>query len=192
MSRLDPSTPISAILYEDGTQVQSVLRSVCAHLAGLGVRLGGFVERMQPRPDRARCDMILECLSTGDGIGISQDRGPEARGCRLDMDALLKATTLGREALAAGCDLLVISKFGKAEAEGGGFRSLMVEALDLGIPMLVAVPLRNLAAWRDFAGDLGVDRRGSELPIDPSDVCNSLGLSPCVSAGPPRTEEITE
>lgn len=53
--------------------------------------------------------------------------------------------------------VLVLNKFGKTEAEGGGFRDLIVQAVGASIPVLVAVPHRNLEPWRAFAGDLACE-----------------------------------
>ena len=57
--------------------------------------------------------------------------------------------------------LLVVNKFGKIEADGGGLRQAVAEAVELGIPVLVGVPARNLDRWRAFAGSLAI-----ELPAD--------------------------
>jgi hypothetical protein len=57
--------------------------------------------------------------------------------------------------------LLVVNKFGKIEADGGGLRAAIALAVDSAIPVLVGVPARNLARWRAFAGELAV-----ELPAE--------------------------
>jgi hypothetical protein len=46
---------------------------------------------------------------------------------------------------------ILLNKFGKTESEGGGFRCVISDALTLGIPVVIGVPRRNLAAWRDYA-----------------------------------------
>ncbi len=57
----------------------------------------------------------------------------------------------------------MVNKFGKIEADGGGLRGAIAEAVGLGIPVLVGVPARNLDRWRAFAGPLAV-----ELPAEPA------------------------
>ncbi|MGK3946480.1 DUF2478 domain-containing protein, partial [Streptomyces caeruleatus] len=57
--------------------------------------------------------------------------------------------------------LLVLNKFGKIEAEGGGMCGVMAKALERGIPVVIGVPARNLEAWRNFA-----DEFATELPGD--------------------------
>jgi nucleoside-triphosphatase THEP1 len=157
VARLCAGTPITAIVYSEGRAVDPLMRDIAQRLQERGVRLAGFVQRNQLRHGRRRCDMALEELDSGDIIAISQDRGPLARGCHLDVGALLRGLELGRLALARKPDLLLINKFGKAEGEGGGFRPLMADAIELGVPILVAVPWRNIDSWRLFAGDLSTE-----------------------------------
>ena len=57
-----------------------------------------------------------------------------------------------RDALSEETSILVLNKFGKSEGEGGGFRPLIADALDRSIPVLIAVPWRNIESWREFAG----------------------------------------
>lgn len=53
----------------------------------------------------------------------------------------------------ASTDLLILNKFGKREAEGAGFRQIIGHAIELGIPVLVAVNPAQRDALSDFAGD---------------------------------------
>ena len=84
---------------------------------------------------------------------INQNLGPGSRGCRLDAGALEQAVS-EVSARFAGADVLIINKFGKQEAAGRGFCSLIVEALDRDIPVVVGVNGLNLPAFLAFAGDL--------------------------------------
>jgi nucleoside-triphosphatase THEP1 len=159
MVRLRPKTPITAILYSAGRDVDPVMDHIARLLKGEGLRLAGFVQRNEPRLGRRRCDMVLEELASSEIIGISQERGPLARGCHLDVSELLRGVELARQALAQKPDLLLINKFGKAEGEGGGFRPLIADAVELGVPVLVAVPWRNVDSWRLFSRELSAEIR---------------------------------
>ncbi len=145
---------IIALVHDDGAAASLTLCSVVALLVARGARLAGVVQRDDPHPGRCRCDMTLEDLTSGAATLISQDRGPEARGCRLAVDALLAAMQGVAAALSAGVDALVLNTFGKSEMEGGGGRDLIVQAVAQGVPVLIAVPARNLEAWRGFAGEM--------------------------------------
>lgn len=169
---------ILAITYTDGERAADVLRRLAAALSAAGARCAGFIQRDEPPPaGRVKCDMVLECLATGDRLKISEDRGPLARGCRLDADALSQSIVSTMAAIQGRPDVLVINKFGKTEAEGGGFRSLVADALELGIPVLIAVPWRNIESWRLFAGDHAFEVAAESLrPEDEATALATIGL----------------
>ncbi len=181
MSRTNVSTLITAIIYGDGAHVAPTLDRIVRHLADNSYRLAGLVQRDVERAGRSRCDMLMENLATGEIIAISQDRGEGARGCRLDVDALLTAVAGVRDKLLTVPDLLIVNKFGKTECEGGGCRSLLADAIDLNVPVLVAVPMGNLDGWRRFAGEYAIEYILDNLPNNAADLCRHLAL-----IGPPR------
>lgn len=174
----NPDFPITALIYSDSVAADCALRRVAVELLEGGYRLAGLVQINTPRPGRSRCDMLLEELASGEHLGISQDRGPEARGCALDIGQLLEAMQKVRTALAAKPDLVILNKFGKTEAEGGGFRPLIAEAIELGLPLLIGVPWRNIESWRIFAGPLSreitLDAWKRSVPWEDSSVENDL------------------
>jgi nucleoside-triphosphatase THEP1 len=145
---------ILALVYTESAVADSVLRDVATELADAGLTLAGLVQHNPLRPARTRCDMMLEDLSTGDLLEISEDRGPSARGCILMVDRLLVAIETVRSGLAQHPDLVILNKFGKTESEGRGLRSLIADVVCSGLPLLIAVPFRNLDNWRAFAGGL--------------------------------------
>ena len=52
---------------------------------------------------------------------------------------------------------MMLNRFGKAEAEGGGLRSAFVRAMEAGIPMVTAVRPPYVEAWSQFHGRLAID-----------------------------------
>lgn len=149
-----PDCPITGIVYSDSSAFETFLREATTAMAARGLRLAGLVQHSEGKPDRLKCDMHLEDLATGKRYGISDDRGPHARGCVLNPDQLASACQAADQTLSGRTDFLVLSKFGKTEAEGGGFRGLMARALELSVPVLIGVPLVNLASFREFADSL--------------------------------------
>ena len=144
--------PFGAVLYQDGLQGDRLLASSAEELKSQGFRLGGVVQTNAYRSGQRKCDMFLTDLSSGELIQISQNRGNEARGCRLDSSGLARACALGSAALADGIDLFILNKFGKEEVEGRGFRSIIAEALMAGVPVLVGVSALNVERLLEFAG----------------------------------------
>ena len=123
------------------------------------------------RADRALCDMDLRLLPDGPTVRISVDRGPEARGCRLDPDALERSVAWTEAALDRA-EFLVVNKFGKQEAEGRGLAGTIATALERDMPVLVGVNGLNLPPFLEFAGGLA-----QALPPEPQAV-----LDWCLSA----------
>ncbi len=137
------------------------------------LRLCGTVQTNIARANRRKCDMDLELLATGEVLRISEDRGAMARGCTLDTSALAQAVA-ATEAALPGAELLIVNKFGKTEAEGGGLAPVIGEALCLDIPVLVGVNALNLPAFEAFTGGLA-----EALPAELSPVtgwCQRAGL----------------
>jgi hypothetical protein len=50
-----------------------------------------------------------------------------------------------------GCDLVVLSKFGKVEAERSGLAPALARAMELGVPVLTSVAPKFSDAWDRFA-----------------------------------------
>lgn len=182
------ASPITALIYADSALADQMLRRVVRQFEAAGRRLAGVVQRDTPREGRTGCDMTLEELSTGVGIEISQDRGPHARGCRLDLGEMARAIHLASTALHRAPDLLILNKFGKTEVEGGGFRALIAEAIDRGVPVLIAVPYRNIDPWRAFAGDLAreIHLTGTDDDLAFDDLCPA-GAALASSQSVPRS-----
>jgi nucleoside-triphosphatase THEP1 len=177
MSRFEAKSPLIAILYDASSDVAPLMRRIVACLTADGLRCAGFVQRDVERPGRSRCDMLLENIATGLRLPISEDRGPGARGCRLDEDALGRAITAAIEAISQAPDVLVLNKFGKSESEGRGFRPLIAAALDAGIPVIVPVPWRNAESWRQFAGELADEHvLGVLAELSDSEICRRMGI----------------
>lgn len=153
--------PLTALVYETGFPIGVVLAELAARARGQGLRVGGLIELPAPPRDdqhenRHSCDMTLENLASGEQFSIAAERGKLARGCRLDYDVLTRAAA-SVLAQIGKMDLVLLNKFGKADAEGGGFRCILADALALGIPVAIGVPRRNLEAFRAFAGELAVE-----------------------------------
>ena len=63
---------------------------------------------------------MLRDLKTGARFRIKQDLGPGSVSCSLDAAGLASACAAIETVIEEGCDLAIISKFGKQEAERGG------------------------------------------------------------------------
>lgn len=143
-----------ALVYEDSFAADRALSSLGYALREQGVAVRGLVQRNKPVADRVKCDMDLEELGSGKVFHISKDRGALAQGCRLDVEMLLIAGEVLEDALEHGCELLIVNKFGRTEAEGGGLRSLLARSVSHEITTIVGVSRQNVDPWLQFAGGL--------------------------------------
>lgn len=136
-----------------------VLERLATDLAARGLRCCGTVQINSERAEAGPCDMDVRVLPDGAILRISQDLGPQARGCRLDPAALETAVGLVAAGLSFGADLLIVNKFGKHEAEGRGFRNVIAEAVAMDIPVLVGLNALNRPAFESFAAGLAIQLR---------------------------------
>lgn len=143
-----------AVVYDDGIAADRILSELGYDLRAQGVGVQGLVQRNSFRRDRTKCDMELEELGTGRVFQLSKDRGQHAGGCRLDREAIVTAAAVMAAGIEANCELLIVNKFGRSEAEGRGLRDVIADAAYRGISTIVGVPQRNLEVWECFAGEL--------------------------------------
>lgn len=130
-----------------------LLAGVADALTRQGLALCGTVQLDTERAEDHHCDMDVLVLPDGPKIRISQYLGANARGCKLNPDALETAVGQTEDRLKAGADLLIVNKFGKQEAEGRGFREAVGEALARDIPAIIGVSEGSREAFMAFAGD---------------------------------------
>lgn len=153
----DAGLAVAALVYRTENYPHAAFHALVARARGLGLRVAGVLQHLASEDADHRCDVVLEDLATGHRTPLFERRGRAARGCRLDEGALAEATARIEGSLEANPDLLVLSKFGKVECEGGGLRDLIAAAIDRGIPVIIGVPDRNLGAWRQYAGEFAVE-----------------------------------
>ncbi|GAA0305951.1 DUF2478 domain-containing protein [Rhodovulum strictum] len=132
-----------------------LFHQLAQELTGRGISVAGLVQTEAAGPDRHPCDMYLRVLPGGTVYRISQSLGAGSRGCRLDADALEAAAFEVGRALSRGTELLIVNKFGKLEAQGRGFRTVIAEAIGNDVPVIVGVNDLNLEAFLDFTDGLG-------------------------------------
>jgi nucleoside-triphosphatase THEP1 len=157
----EPARLVAAIVYADEVYPDALFRTLIERCRARGMALAGVAQHQAFEGGDRRCDVVLEDLATGHRTALFENRGPAARGCRLDEGALAEAMARIEGSLEHAPQLLVLNKFGKVECEGRGMRDLIAGAIDRAIPVVIGVPQRNLEAWRSFAGEFAL-----ELPDD--------------------------
>ncbi|MBP5858331.1 DUF2478 domain-containing protein [Marivibrio halodurans] len=177
-----PAAPpsLAGLIYRMREPVDDILEEIRALAAAEGARLGGVVQRRHPRPGGGRNALIAREINGAWEIPILQFRGGGARGCKLDPHAITEIAARLEAGIDARTDLLIINRFGRAEAESQGLRGVFERAAALEIPLLVAVREDYRQPWQAFHGGMG-----TELPLDRAAV---VGWWRAVARTGPRSE----
>lgn len=160
-----------------------LLAALAQRLLHSGLRVCGVVQSNHEKPGDHPCDMNVHVLPDGPVLRISQALGSGSKGCRLDPSVLEQAAMGVEERLTAGADVLIINKFGKHEAQGRGFRTAIVQAVEMNIPVLVGLNDLNQAAFEDFtAGEaVHLPAQMHTLQTWVEQACQSLSASVSVA-----------
>jgi hypothetical protein len=95
-------------------------------------------------------------LPGGNVVPLVGDLPPCTTGCRLDARRLASVAKQLAGVISSGSDLVIINRFGRMEAEGGGLADLITRAICADIPVLIAVPEHRFAALVRFADGMNV------------------------------------
>jgi nucleoside-triphosphatase THEP1 len=148
---------LAAVRYEQGVNINDTPHRVVMRLRGQAFVVGGVLQEIEGRgPERCASLSVVDIRSKKRAT-ITLDRGSEARGCKLDARSLAGIAHCIDDAIACRVDLIVINRFGRAEAEGGGLLSCISDAVCAGIPVLTAVREPYVESWREFHGGLGME-----------------------------------
>jgi hypothetical protein len=128
--------------------------------------VAGVIAESHGLEDRACNAGFLRNVATAERFSIFQDLGPDSTVCHLDGAGALTAAEAVRRDIAAGCELVLLSKFGKLEAAGEGLASAFKAALDARLPLLTSVSPAFEDAWTRLAGQPFVILPADEIEID--------------------------
>jgi hypothetical protein len=149
----DSHADLAALVYANDQRPDDILRSFAMEVRARGHRVTGLVQLDGHCSDGQLAVMVLH---TGERIGLLENRGTGAKGCRLDVQRLLNAGSKVADAIGDGADLVVINRFGKQEQGGKGLRFLIEQALGAEIPVVVAVAQSAFPAWTQFSDGMSV------------------------------------
>jgi Protein of unknown function (DUF2478) len=165
MMTMTGSIRLAAVLYETGFRIDDFLAGVVDQLRAEQVIIGGALQE-NARDAAGLCSaMTLIDLTTQHRLGISQALGTQAEGCRLDPHGLTEMGALLDRNVGRNVELLILNRFGKAEAEGRGLRSVFARGIEAGVPILTAVRPPYTQAWSEFHGGLAADLRPDIAPV---------------------------
>lgn len=149
---VDISTGVGVLLYDNSIDVDAILAASVADARARGLAVGGLLQRFGPRLGDGKRSMWVDDIQTAQTIRLDAPRGPGAQSCVLDPDALSRAACLLQRATESDADLIVVNRFGNAEADGRGLRAEFAGAICAGAAVLVAV---RYSLLNDIEGFLG-------------------------------------
>jgi hypothetical protein len=142
--------PIAVVQGADGAAIQDLFAEVL-RAPWRPRRIAGVIELPGDAPGVCGLER-LHNIPDGQRFALFQDLGSGSTACAVDPGGVADACAAVCRDIAAGCDLAILSKFGKLEAENGsGLLAAFVAALDAGVPVLTAVSPNRLAHWDVFA-----------------------------------------
>jgi hypothetical protein len=156
---------ILVLVHERDEAPDPVIARTVARLEAQGLKPRGLLQHGEPGCGSTCATLYLDDIGMRRRVRIFEDRGPEARGCRLDTAGLSVAAGWLREAVEARPDVLFVNRFGKHEGEGRGLREEIGLAVAAGIPIVIAVKRPYLESWRAFAGE-----SFATLPLDAGEI----------------------
>lgn len=146
---------IAAVQGAPSATVQAMFRELAARWQP-SLRIAGVIEEDHGLADRKCHAGYLRSVTSGARYPIFQDLGLGADACHLDGSGALSATEAVQKDIAAGCDLVILSKFGKLEAAREGLVPAFIAAMEAELPVLTSVSPAFEQAWATFAEPLFV------------------------------------
>lgn len=116
--------------------------------------IAGVLAEDHRLPDRRCRAGYLRSIRSGTRYPIFQDLGPGAEACHIEEKGARAAAAAVVKDIASGCDLVLLSKFGKLEAAGQGLAMAFAAAFAADLPLLTSVSPAFEAAWAAFATPL--------------------------------------
>ncbi|HET9149952.1 MAG TPA: DUF2478 domain-containing protein [Alphaproteobacteria bacterium] len=129
--------------------IQELFRTLVARWRP-AARIAGVVAEEHGLPDRTCRAGYLRSIVSGARYSIFQDPGPGAEGCHVEAEGALFASLAVEHDILDGCDLAVLSKFGKLEAAREGLAGAFHVALTAKVPLLTSVSPALERAWTEF------------------------------------------
>ncbi len=151
---------VLAVQGGDRDEIQTLLMAAAERFRASGIHVIGSVEHIPPGTDH-KAVMLVDLVS-GNTHRLHQDLGSGAAGCSLDPVGLASACAQVEAAIAdrlaeggtAADTVVILSKYGREEAEGRGFTSAFYAAVAGELSVLTSLSPVASGAWEGFVGDM--------------------------------------
>ncbi len=158
--------PIAAVVFKRGFDIDKLLVDTGYQAKNNGIAVGGLIQETLGGIGGCAQSVHVVDVRSGEKFDIWEDRGPCARGCRLNEHGLAVSEQIIDRAIADKVDLLIINRFGRAESLGRGLIGSFVQALEANIPILTSVRDPYVEAWQEFHQGLAIDLENDDALLD--------------------------
>lgn len=115
------------------------------------IRIAGVIEESEEADAEVCGAGHLVSVSSGTRFPLFQDLGSGSEACCLDPAGVVMACEDVVREIASGCDLVILSKFGKLEVSGSGLSAAFAAALEYDVPVITSVSPIFQESWDNFA-----------------------------------------
>jgi Protein of unknown function (DUF2478) len=143
---------VGVLLYDTSVEIDSIVTAAVQDLRARGISIGGLLQRFGEQLPNGKYRMWVDDITTGESVRLDTPRGAGASACIVDPDALAQAACMLRRVTEARPDLIIVNRFGHAEADGGGMRAEIADAVCSGAAVLLAARFDYLDALEAFLG----------------------------------------
>jgi len=142
----NPISTVGVVQGAPGATIQDLFHTLVARWQG-SVRLAGVIAESHGLADRTCSAGFLRNVATDERFSMFEDLGPGSAVCHLAGAGVLTAAEAVQRDIAAGCELVVLNKFGKLEANKAGLFVAFKAAIEAGIPVLTSFSPALEEAW---------------------------------------------
>jgi len=150
-----PRPLIAAVAGADSARVQALFREAVEHWGASGLKVVGLIEETHGLTGRVCTAGVLRDINSDVRFSIFLETPPSGTSCHVDGEGALRASASLTDQIQAS-DVVVLSKFGKLEAGGGGLIGAFEAAKSAGKCLLTTVSEKHRDAWNAFAPDAAV------------------------------------
>jgi hypothetical protein len=149
-----PETRVFGIQGSMSRRIQAMLSGVARRLEARGVSVTGVIEVHEAPLSDACGGASLRHIETGACYRLYQDLGPGSTACCLDTSGVVEACQSVLERIPHS-DVVILSKFGKLEAEHSGLIDAFIAAVEHRCTVLTSVTPLFEQPYLRFVGPLG-------------------------------------
>lgn len=159
------TSSIATVVGADDPTIQALFADAASRWRAAGLNVVGLIAETHGLENRVCRAGYLRDVVSGKAYSIYVETPRVETSCHLDADGVETACGELLKQI-ADCDIVVLSKFGKLEAERGGLAPAFDAAIEAGKPVLTTVSQRHRKSWTGYTADGAVYLPPDEAALD--------------------------